>query len=43
MKTRGKSLLESFVVIGILLAIYWIAGIIFLKFLKKKLEMRKTI
>jgi hypothetical protein len=32
MKTRGESLIESFIVIAILLAIYWLAGFIILNF-----------
>ena len=43
MKTRGESLMESFAVIVILLAIYWIVGFIIFKLFKKKLEMRKVI
>jgi hypothetical protein len=31
MKTRGESLIESFIVIAILLAIYWTAGFIIFK------------
>ena len=38
MKTRGESLMESFVVIVILLAIYWGAGFIILKLFKKEIR-----
>ena len=41
MKTRGESLMESLVVIAILLAIYWIAGLIILKFFKKEIRNEK--
>ena len=38
MKTRGESLIESFIVIAILLAIYWGAGFIILKLFKKEIS-----
>ena len=41
MKTRGESLMESFVVIAILLAIYWVAGLIILKLFKKEIRNEK--
>ena len=41
MKTRLEGLIESFVVIVILLAIYWIAGFIILKLFKKEIRNDK--
>ena len=41
MKTRGESLIESFIVIAILLAIYWIAGFIIFKLFKKEIRNEK--
>ncbi|MDC3397535.1 hypothetical protein OAW70_00345 [Candidatus Pelagibacter ubique] len=41
MKTRLEGLIESFVVIIILLAIYWIAGFIILKLFKKEIRNDK--
>ena len=41
MKTRGESLMESFAVIVILLAIYWIVGFIIFKLFKKEIRNEK--
>ena len=41
MKTRGESLIESFIVIAILLAIYWLAGFIIFKLFKKEIRNEK--
>ena len=41
MKTRLEGLIESFVVIIILLAFYWIAGFIILKLFKKEIRNDK--
>mgnify|MGYP001227196501 len=41
MKTRFESLVESFVVIAILLAIYWIIGFIIFKIFKKEIRNEK--
>ena len=41
MKTRFESLIENFVVIAILLAIYWIAGFIILKIFKIEIRNGK--
>jgi len=41
MKTRGESLIESFIVIAILLAIYWIVGFIIFKLFKKEIRNEK--
>tara|TARA_B100000795_G_scaffold226534_1_gene182594 strand:+ start:62 stop:247 length:186 start_codon:yes stop_codon:yes gene_type:complete len=41
MKTRGESLIESFIVITILLAIYWLAGFIIFKLFKKEIRNEK--
>ena len=41
MKTRGESLIESFIVIVILLPIYWGAGFIILKLFKKEIRNEK--
>ena len=41
MKTRGESFMESFVVIAILLAIYWIVGFIIFKLFKKEIRNKK--
>ena len=41
MKTRTESLIESFVVIAILLAVYWILGFIIFKLFKKEIRNEK--
>jgi hypothetical protein len=41
MKTRFESLVESFVVIAILLALYWIVGFIVFKLFKKEIRNDK--
>ena len=41
MKTRLEGLIESFVIIIILLAIYWIAGFIILRLFKKEIRNDK--
>ena len=38
MKTRFESLVEDFVIIAILLAIYWVLGFIILKIFKKEIR-----
>ena len=42
MKTRLEGLVESFIVIAILLAIYWIVGFIIFKLFKKEIRNEKT-
>ena len=41
MKTRLEGLIESFIVIAILLAIYWLAGFIIMKIFKKEIRNDK--
>ena len=41
MKTRLEGLVESFIVIAILLAIYWIVGFIIFKLFKKEIRNDK--
>ena len=41
MKTKFESLVESFVVIAILLALYWIVGFIVFKLFKKEIRNDK--
>mgnify|MGYP001174922291 FL=1 len=41
MKTRLEGLVESFIVIAILLAFYWLAGFIIMKFFKKEIRNDK--
>jgi len=41
MKTRLEGLVESFIVIAILLAIYWLAGFIIMKLFKKEIRNDK--
>ncbi len=41
MKTRGESLIESFVVIAILLVLYWLIGFFIFKFFKKEIRNEK--
>ena len=41
MKTRLEGLVESFIVIAILLAFYWLAGFIIFKLFKKEIRNEK--